>query len=155
MIVLNISEEYGCYHWYAVISEERYEDLKNEWQTIKGLNCLVPVRFLIPEALDFPLKPEHAQLSDEKYIEANNIKIINAHIHQCDDSFLEGVDGDIPEGKFEFKGISYSEEEVRKIFHQYRDEDNKRWSENEQTEPAKIPFESCFEVTEVFINEEE
>lgn len=155
MIVLNISEEYGSNHWYAVITEERYEELKNEWRTIKGLNCLVPVRFLIPEALDFPLKPEHAQLSDEKYIKANSIKIINAHIHQCDDSFLEGVDGDIPEGEFEFKGISYSRDEVSKIFHQYRDEDNKRWEENEQLEPVQIPFDSCFKVTEVFINEEE
>lgn len=125
MIILNISEEYGCNHWYAVLSDERYEQLKNEWLTIRGLNCLVPVRFLIPEALNFPLLPEYAQFADEKYLEANNIQVINAHIHQSDDSFLEGVDGDIPEGEFEFKGIRYSEDQVYEIFHQYRDEDDK------------------------------
>lgn len=147
MIIVNISEEYGCNHWYAALSNERFEELKSEWQTIKGLNCLVPVRFLIPEALNFPLRPEHAQFADDKYLEANSIEVVNAHIHECDDSFLEGADYDIPEGEFEFKGKTYSEDEVLKIFHRYRDEDEKNLSE----EPENIPFKSCFEITEVYI----
>lgn len=150
MIILNISEEYGYNHWYAVISEDRYEELKKEWQTIKGLNCLVPVRFLIPEALNFPLLPEHSQFSDPTYIESSGTKVVDAHIHSSDDSFLEGVEYEIPEGDFAFKGKTYSEEEVNKIFHQYRDEDNKRWDESEQV--AQIPDHLSFglDVTEIY-----
>jgi hypothetical protein len=146
MIVLNISEEYGCDHWYAVMTEDRYEELKREWQTIKGLNCLVPVRFLIPEASNFPLKPEHAQFADEKYIENNDVKVVNSHIHQCDDSYLEGVDYEIPEGEFEFKGKSYSEDDVYKIFRQYRDEEDKIRGENEQESQAPDHLELGLEI---------
>lgn len=149
MILLNISEEYGYDQWYAVISEDRYQELKNEWQTIKGLNCLVPVRFLIPEALNFPLRPEHAQFSDPKYIESSGAQIVDAHIHQWDDSFLQGVDYDIPEGEFSFKGKTYSEEEVNKIFHEYRDEDNKRLDE---LDAAQVPDHLGFglNITEIY-----
>lgn len=124
MIVLNISEEYGYAHWYAVLTNERYEELKKEWQTIRGLNCLVPVRFLIPEASSFPLRPEHAQFAEDEYLKANKIQVISVHVHQSDDSYLGDLGWTIPDqNMFEFKGVKYTEEQVTALFDKYRAED--------------------------------
>jgi hypothetical protein len=126
MIILNISEEYGFNSWYAILTDERFEELKSEWRTIKGLNCLVPVRFLIPEAVNLPLLESDQKYADEKYLEENSIKIESVHVHQSDDSYFADLDFEIPEqANFEFKGKEYSEEELNNIFHEYKDADNK------------------------------
>lgn len=136
MIILSIDEEYGYNVWYAILSDERYEELKKEWQTIKGLNCLVPVRFLIPEAVNLPLLPEDQKYADEKYVADNNIRIESAHIHQSDDSYLSGVDYEIPDqDEFEFKGKRYSEEELNSIFREYKDADNNEINRREKETP--------------------
>jgi len=126
MIILNISEEYGFNSWYAILTDERFEELKSEWLTIKGLNCLVPVRFLIPEAVNLPLLDEDQKYADEKYLEENGVRIESVHIHQSDDSYLADVSFEIPEqANFEFKGKEYSKEELDIIFQEYKDVDNK------------------------------
>ena len=134
--ILHISEEYGFNEWYAILSDERYEELKNQWKTLKGLNCLVPVRFLVPEAKNFPLRDEHKDYGDLEYLQKNKVQIVGSHIHQSDDSWLEDADYDIPESQnFEFKGKTYTEEEVNKIFHQYRDEEDKEFEELSKKHP--------------------
>lgn len=141
MIVLEISEEYGYDQWYAIVSEERYEELKKEWQTIKGLNCLVPVRFLIPEALNFPLRPEHAQFAEENYFELNNIKNVSVHVHDSDDSYFGDLEFEIPDqDDFEFKGVRYTDEEVNAIFQKYRDEDIANYEARNKEKETEAPW---------------
>jgi hypothetical protein len=136
---LHISEEYGYNSWYAVLSDERFEELKNNWKTIKGLNCLVPVRFLVPEAVNFPLLKKDEYLSDRSYLEKNKIRIENAHIHQSDDSYLADVEYEIPEqDNFEFMGVKYSENELNEIFNKYRSEDNKEYERRYEESPEKF-----------------
>lgn len=108
MKVLRIDEEYGFREWYAVLSDERWEEVQREWRTIKGLTCLVPVPFLIPEAVQPPVLPEHEGLS--------GFEMVSAHIHQYDDSNLGDLDYRIPEGDFEFKGVRYTEEQVSELY---------------------------------------
>lgn len=109
-----ISEEYGFRSWYAVLSDESWDRIQQDWKTIKGLNCLVPVPFLIPEAHSFPILPEHQRFVNE------DVEVVSAHIHQHDDSGIEGVEHKIPEGDFEFKGVAYTEGQVRDIFEEYQ-----------------------------------
>lgn len=136
MKILFVNEEYGYNTWYAIISDERYEEIKSEWQTIKGLNCLVPVRFLFPEAKNLPLYPEDQKYADKEYLAQNNIEIIDCHVHQSDDSFLAGINYEIPEQKrFEFKGKIYSEEEVYKILDEYRTKDQETYDERYASTP--------------------
>lgn len=136
MIILNISEEYGCNQWYAILSNERYEELKKNWQTIKGLNCLVPVRFLIPEAVNFPLRIEDQKFADPEFLRENNVRIENAHIHQSDDSYIADLNYEIPEQEnFEFMGIEYTSEQISEIFNKYRTEDDQEYDKRYEANP--------------------
>lgn len=133
MIILSIDEEYGYNSWYAVLSDERFEELKREWQTIKGLNCLVPVRFLIPEAITLPLRAEDQIYANEDYLKENNIRIETAHIHQSDDSHFADLRFEIPDqDDFEFKGKRYSEEELNNIFQEYKTADNAEYDRRDK-----------------------
>lgn len=136
MKILHIAEEYGYNAWYACVSDERYEEIKQDWQTIKGLNCLVPVRFLIPEARNLPVLPEHNHLTDYSFLIENKVEVISVHIHQSDDSYLGDLSYEIPEQEsFEFKGVQYSEDQVTEIFHCYRDEDDKEYDKRSTLHP--------------------
>jgi hypothetical protein len=88
-MIIFISEEYGCRKWLADLNEEEYQNFVKRWQTLRGLNCLVPVTMIIPTAV--------ALLGDEY---EQNIEIIrnsqHCHIHESDDSYLEGVNYKIP-----------------------------------------------------------
>ena len=138
MIFLLISEEYGCQEWYAVLSEDQFGNLKKRWATIKGLNCLVPVNFIIEQAKPlcshekFPIKLGEG----ETFVELQDVDffmdVISAHIHQSDDSYISTVDYEILEGdEFEMEGISYSSEQVYNLFDQYKEKNNNLFDEIE------------------------
>jgi hypothetical protein len=154
--ILQIDEEYGFNSWYAVISDERWEELKIEWKTIKGLCCLVPIRFLVPEAVNLPLLPQDIKYSNSEYLKENNIEVLGAHVHQSDDSWLEGVNYDIPDQEeFEFKGKTYNDKEVHDIFNKYRDEEHKLWDQrvvlDDLNERFYLPCKNQMEVTDIFV----
>ena len=137
MIFLLISEEYGCQEWYAVLSEDQFENLKKRWITIKGLNCLVPVNFIIEQAKPlcnhekFPIKvgDTFVDLQDVDFF----MNVVSAHIHQSDDSYISTVDYEIPEGdEFEMEGISHSREHVYNLFDQYKKRNNSLFDEIEK-----------------------
>lgn len=133
MVILYISEEYGYRTWYAVLTPQRWEELKTEWQTLKALNCLVPVPFLIPEAKSFPLWPEHEKYADLDVLRAEDVQIMRAHIHEADDSGLGGVEYTIPpqpdddSDGFEFKGRVYTTEDVKQLHEEYAQRYNSDW----------------------------
>lgn len=85
-MILFISEEYGCRDWIAELTEDEYKDLIRRWETMKGLNCTVPVQLIIPQAVlldDFRKKePKY-----DKY----------CHIHECTDSRITDSKYSIPE----------------------------------------------------------
>lgn len=125
MIFMSISEEYGCQEWYAVLSDDQFENLKKRWMTIKGLNCLVPVNFIIEQAKPlcnhekFPIKVGNfiVELKDIDLF----MNVISAHIHESDDSGISGIIYEIPESEFfEIDGIAYTQEQISDIFHDYR-----------------------------------
>lgn len=122
---LIISEEYGCQMWYAILSEMEFEKLSNKWKTIRGLNCLVPVNFIIENAKPLVQYDFFVVKYFDKEIHLvdveNFFEIVDCHIHQWDDSFIGNVEYEIPQGNFEINGKSFSNEEVEAIFHQYRD----------------------------------
>jgi len=133
MVILYISEEYGYRTWYAVLTDERWEELKSEWCTLKALNCLVPVPFLIPEARSFPLWPEHEKYANVDVLRAENVRLMRAHIHEPDDSGISTVDYVIPPqsedtgDEFEFKGQVYTEEDVARLHAEYAQRYNSGW----------------------------
>lgn len=130
MKILHIVEEFGFREWYAVLSDERWEELREEWKTVKGLSCLVPVPFLIPEAVHPPILPEHEWLLGE------DVEVFSAHIHEGDDSYLADVDHTIPEGDFEFKGVRYTKEQVSDLYAQCMDDQNKIGKIRQMEEPG-------------------
>lgn len=123
-VLLTISEEYGYRNWYAVLTRAEYEQLCADWKTLKGLNCLVPVQFLIPQAK--PLwalryTPEHAFTLTLDGLASHDVEIVGAHIHEADDSGLGKVKYDIPDQRpFEFKGRVYSYEAVTALMDEYK-----------------------------------
>lgn len=127
-VLLTISEEYGYRNWYAVLTRAEYEQVCADWQTLKGLNCLVPVRFLIPQAKPLWMlryTPEHAFTLTLDGLAGADVEIVGAHIHQSDDSGLGGVDYDIPEQEtFEFKGREYTDDEVHALHSADRDRED-------------------------------
>ena len=125
-ILVSISEEYGYQHWWAVYTPEQFEDIKRRWQTMKGLNCLVPVDLIFPGARgcfgEWPPEALCPKNVDENYV------TVSAHVHQCDDSHLADVAYDIPpnadedDDSFELDGVVYSYAEINNL----RDESRKR-----------------------------
>ena len=83
-ILVLISEEYGYQHWFAVYNQRVYEQVKNRWQTMRNLNCIVPVTLIFPGAKQYldrdpPIcKTEMADMT-----------VSHAHVHQCDDSAFD------------------------------------------------------------------
>lgn len=97
-IVLHISEEYGYRTWVAVLTTEQYQQLLARWSTIKGLNCMVPVKLIVPQAVEVD-RFDRSRVTHE------------CHIHECDDSYLAGSDYRIPDtddGTFVIEGRSYA-----------------------------------------------
>lgn len=88
MIRLFISEEYGYRYWSAELTAEEWERLVARWKTMRGLCCLVPVPVIMPRA---------RELSDEE-LESYDFSRphVRCHVHEADDSYLQGVDYAIP-----------------------------------------------------------
>jgi hypothetical protein len=125
-VFLKISEEYGFQSWYAFLTNEEFEEAKRRWQTIKGLNCLVPVQFIFPQAkmYDRGVERWNLRFTDERFqpedYEFENIwgqiAIVCAHVHQSDDSYLDCVEYEIPESDyFEMDGKIYSDSDITTI----------------------------------------
>lgn len=108
-IILDIIEEYGYRNWKALLTECEFDNLVDRWKSIKGLNCLIPVNFIIPQA-------EISQHDkDIDFIE--NYKIISCHIHESEDSWIKGVEYKIPDQEdFEMDGKKYTQEQVNRLF---------------------------------------
>jgi len=103
-VLLLISEEFGYKEWYAILTRAEYAQLEQDWATIQGLTCLVPVTLLIPQAHQWPWLPEHA-----KYENLVGVTVQTCHVHESDDSSLGTLEFTIPEQKtFEFKGVEYT-----------------------------------------------
>ena len=89
MIKLLIDEEYGFRTWLAELTQENYAQLLQRWETMRGLNCLVPVPLIVPQAV---------RISDEELIAMldRQESFFKCHIHEHDDSYLEGSSYEIP-----------------------------------------------------------
>jgi hypothetical protein len=98
MVTISIDEEYGYRRWVAEMNEAEYQALLARWATMRGLNCLIPVNVVIPQAREL--------VGDSFDMPADAIR---CHIHECDDSYLEGSDYQIPPDKiFWIDGVSYN-----------------------------------------------
>ncbi len=88
MITLLISEEYGREHWLLETDKPGYDALIGRWKTIRNLTCLVPVRWIFPEA---------RLLSDEEFALLDlSAPLKHCHVHEYDDSWLDHAYHDIP-----------------------------------------------------------
>jgi hypothetical protein len=119
MPVLFIDEEYGYKHWIADLTDAEWEALQKRWRTIKGMNCLVPVRFLVPQAKLIEWEDADSPDFGKKFHECRNRATVFAHFHEEDDSRLSGCDdyeipeipGDYRKG-FEIDGRYYTDLEL-------------------------------------------
>lgn len=122
--IILIDEEYGYDQWYAIVSHDEYQEIENNWRSIRGLNCLVPVPFLIPQAQNYPLLEEHKKYTLFKTLIEEKVEIICAHIHESDDSYLGGIKTE-PDEHFWFRGKKYEEQEVNEILQKHREAENR------------------------------
>lgn len=120
--IILIDEEYGSDSWYSIVSNNEYQEIEKNWKTIRGLNCLVPVQFLIPSAQNFPIRSEHEKFTRFRTLVEEKVEIISCHIHETDDSYLNGLKT-IPDEDFWFCGKKYSEDEVLSLFNKYQNFD--------------------------------
>ncbi len=90
-IILMIEEEYGYREWVAFLTPVEWEELVQRWKTMRGLYCSVPVNLIIPQAVN---------ISDEICLQLCNDITRRCHIHQWDDSFLDGVEYDMVDDEF-------------------------------------------------------
>lgn len=106
MPLLLISEEYGHRRWFAELSDEEYETLLRRWATMRGLNCLVPVKLLVPKVKPFYLKPG----------EPFPTYALHCHMHSHDDSGLDGSEYTIPpDTNFWLDGKEYTDEDLLRL----------------------------------------
>jgi len=123
-ILVRIEEEFGYQYWWALYTPGQFEDIKRRWQTMKGLNCLVPVDLIFPGARGcFGEWPPEALCIMEF---ANTVEV-GAHVHQHDDSYVDNLPYDIPEtvngvddGSFEIDGVVYSDADIQTLLAESR-----------------------------------
>lgn len=105
MIKLLIDEEYGYRTWLAKLSQEEYVCLLGRWETMRGLSCLVPVKLIVPQAIEIS-DDDVSRMLD------NGETFYRCHVHEPDDSHLEGSTYSIPEDThFWMEGRKYEEKE--------------------------------------------
>lgn len=98
---MQFSEEYGFRDWYAELTEQEYLELLFRWETMRGLHCSVPVIFIIPQAKEL----DDWRNDDPSFTH-------RCHIHEYDDSFLDGSDYQIPkDNEFWIDGKIYLRDE--------------------------------------------
>lgn len=103
---LYIREEYGYREWVAELTDEEWEALQTRWRTLRGLFCSVPVRLIVPQARELRDDADLPNLNDPSWL--------HCHLHECDDSYLDGVDYTIPADHeaFWMDGRRYTHQEV-------------------------------------------
>jgi len=119
MPVLFIDEEYGYRYWIADLTDAEWQALQQRWRTIKGMNCLVPTRFLVPQAkLIEWAESDSPEDYSKKFHGHHDRATVFAHFHEHDDSHLTGCeDYEIPLAdpdrmRFEIDGVAYSHEQL-------------------------------------------
>ena len=105
MITLIIDEEYGYATWKAELTQDEYARLLARWETIRGMSCLVPIRLVIPQAVEITDEDVIAMIDAGK-------TYYRCHMHEDDDSYLEGSYYTIPKDThFWMEGRKYEEKE--------------------------------------------
>jgi hypothetical protein len=87
---------------------------------------LVPVPFLIPQATQVEWEEFESPDFGKNYRQAVERATIYCHIHECDDSFLGGVDYEIPptsDESFHMEGVVYTREQVLAMMYEQRHRD--------------------------------
>lgn len=122
--LLNIVEEYGYQHWWLLCTQAEFDEICRRWQTMKRLNCLVPVDLIFPGARgQFGEWPPEALCTTR----AADARVVRAHVHESDDSFLETVNYTIPpatdenDDSFELDGVVYTREQIKKLLDESRE----------------------------------
>lgn len=106
-IKLAIEEEYGYRHWVAYLDKLEYDDLLQRWASMRGLDYMVPVRLIIPQAV-----PAFG-LTDINIHELRRQRVKYCAINLSDDSYLSGAVAGIPEADaFQMDGKTYTEAEL-------------------------------------------
>lgn len=151
-----IVEEYGYRDWIAYLTQEEYDELCRRWKTMKGLHCGVPVTLIIPQAklVDFDDPDVWKDVNVHELASQPNTR--RCHIHEHDDSYLEGCEYEIPEAqldgsdphfcRFEMDGVSYTYAELqphRQAEQEYiAMEHARRDAAREATPPSTTPEEA-------------
>jgi hypothetical protein len=131
---LLIEEEHGFQYWYAVLTDEEFEVIKKRWTSIQGLNCLVPVTFVVEKAKPIIINDTFFPINyNDQIIHLVDVdhfmQVIHMHMHDTDDSYLEGVDHEIKDGDFQMDGVTYFPWEVREIFHKHKEKNELLFNE--------------------------
>ena len=143
-VILLITEEYGCQHWLAVLTQTEFDATVARWKTMKGLHCLVPVTLLFPQA-KLATREELASADEQAHIYGD--KSVSVHVHQADDSHIAGVVYEIPEAEnFEIDGKVYSEDEINDIFQAH-----KREISREKEQKVELPPMPSRTVTQLIL----
>jgi hypothetical protein len=94
MILLLIDEEHGYREWYAIVTEERYAELyENFCEMRPTLTCLTPVTDVIPEAVHeafvtYSLNGVKHYVAGDAHVPETDLTVKHAHIHEADDSWM-------------------------------------------------------------------
>ena len=107
--VMLIDEEYGYQRWINFLPDKELEEVKRRWKTMKGLNCLVGIKMIFPTARQSTMK-EWEEWSEA---ELEDHRVVSAHVHESDDSRIEGFEWTIPEAdRVEVGGGKYSHDDL-------------------------------------------
>jgi hypothetical protein len=122
-VLIDIQEEYGYQHWWLLCTEDDFAEVCRRWQTMKNLSCLVPIDLVFPGARgQFNQWPPEAACKSR----AENARVVRAHVHQCDDSWLDDITYNIPtsldesDDSFEIDGVVYTSEQIMSLLNESR-----------------------------------
>ena len=105
---------------------DEFEFIKKRWISIQGLNRLVPVTFVVEKAKPIIINDTFFPINyNDQIIHLVDVdhfmQVVHMHMHDADDSYLEGVDHKIKDGDFQMEGVTYFPWEVREIFQKHKE----------------------------------
>lgn len=112
-VLVLISEEYGFQEWFAVYSRRVLYQVANRWQTMKNLNCLVPVPLIFPGAKQYCDNQPPICASERE-----TMQVYHAHVHESDDSGFDACPNfSIPDdgGDFEINDKTFTIDEIKTL----------------------------------------
>ncbi len=121
---LFINEEYGYREYTADLTDAEWEDLKRRWATIKGLNPLVPVKLIVPQAKDIVWEEFNSPTFGRAYCEAVDGADFHMHVDDWDDSWLDSVPYAIPKTEdesFHIDGRIYTYDQIKAMMFEERE----------------------------------